>query len=307
MTTTIEWVGLPDVLGCGWCQRSDLSKQQLKQCGGCGAVRYCSKACQRTAWPYHKSTCRSNSSETVTGAEQAGYTAPLSLANAVKLWANTHEDAFSTVVHTIVRSRGGVDWVLSNERCIVFYLRPLAHYADNPATAFEVTSLMLVSRDADLGDEHADEPFRDLWEEPLRASRAQDAAQIVRTDPNPRFAGLLPATFMVADTEVVLHSHYALYRPEDHDDGAPLPERVEAAFYDLQRLCVRAIAVGLVLRNPTDGSFPQVGYMLQERKKWVWKPMKNPLGLMAMTQDADDRPRRSKLSLRELWKLWRQW
>ncbi|KAM5542714.1 hypothetical protein V8D89_003675 [Ganoderma adspersum] len=146
-----------------------------------------------------------------TSAEQAGYTVPLSLAQAVKEWANIHDDAFSMIVHSIVRIRGGVDWVLNNERCMVFFLRPLQRLFDNPTTALEVSSLMLLSKYADTGDDN--EPFRDLWEEPLRAKHALDTAQITADDPNPRFTGLLSATFMVIDTEVILHSYYRMYCP----------------------------------------------------------------------------------------------
>lgn len=211
------------------------------------------------------------------------------------------------IVHSIVRIRGGVDWALNNERCMVFFLRPLQRLLDNPATALEVSSLTLLSRYAETGDD--DEPFRDLWEEPLRAKRALDAAQIAADDPNPRFAGLLPATFMVIDTEVVIHTYYPMYRPKDHDDGAPVAEDVDAAFCDISRVCVRAVGAALILRKPIPSApnFPQVGYMVQERRKWAWKPMRNPAGLLVMTIDEDDQPRSSKLSMQELWKLWLEW
>ncbi|KAI1783411.1 hypothetical protein LXA43DRAFT_977145 [Ganoderma leucocontextum] len=268
MATTIDYVGLPDVLACGWCGRTDVCKQQLKQCGGCGAIRYCSKDCQKQA-------CME--------------------------WANIHEDAFSTIIHAIVRSNGGADWVLNNDRSMVFYLRPLKRVFDNPATALEITSLSLMSEDVEHGDS---EPFRDHWEGPLKTSDRYMPLSVRGPDPR---------AFIVADTEVAVHSHYVLYRPENHAHDAPVDKRVAGAFADISRLCVRTVGVGLVLRDPplSTSPFPQTGYMVREKKKkkkkWMWKPMRDPAGLMAITMDADDRPRRSSLSLQELWALWRQW
>ncbi|KAM5542720.1 hypothetical protein V8D89_003681 [Ganoderma adspersum] len=309
MASTVEYIGLPDVLACGCCQRTDVSKQQLKKCGGCGAVRYCSKACQKQAWPFHKSSCRSHNSAEETGAEQAGYTAPLSLANAVKEWGNIHEDAFSTIVHSVVRSNGGVDWVLNNERCMVFYLRPLRREldSDNPASAFEIMSLALVSKDV---PDSENEPFRDHWEGPMKASRAMHTAQIAFAEPNPRFAGLLPATFIVADTEVTMHSHYRLYRPKAHADGTLVDRRILAAFEDIKNLCVYTVGAGLVLRDHPEADssspLPRVGCTVRE-KKLVWKSMSDPAAAMTMALRAGNRPRRSKLSLQALWTCWRQW
>lgn len=40
------------------CQQCDATSgkdgQQLKKCGGCGVLLFCSKECQRKAWPSHK-------------------------------------------------------------------------------------------------------------------------------------------------------------------------------------------------------------------------------------------------------------
>lgn len=41
---------------CAWCA----SKETLKRCSRCKEVSYCSKTCQRTHWPDHKSSCKSN-------------------------------------------------------------------------------------------------------------------------------------------------------------------------------------------------------------------------------------------------------
>ena len=263
-----------------------------------------------TAGIRQRSSCRSHNRAEETGTEQAGYTAPLSLAHAVKEWGNIHDDAFSTIVHSVVRSNGGVDWVLNNERCMVFYLCPLRRELgpdlDSPAIAFEIMSLTLVGRDA---QDSENEPFLDHWEDPMKVSRAKHTAQIAFAEPNPRFAGLLPATFVVADTEVAVHSHYRLYRPKAHADGTLVNRRILAAFEDIRNLCVYTIGAGLVLRDPeahSSSPLPWIGCTMRE-KKLVWKPMSDPAAAMSMALRAGNRPRRSKLSLQALWTCWRQW
>ncbi len=40
---------------CAWCEAPDA---HLRACAGCTGLSYCSKACQRLAWPAHKEQCR---------------------------------------------------------------------------------------------------------------------------------------------------------------------------------------------------------------------------------------------------------
>tara|TARA_X000001036_G_scaffold24790_1_gene20690 strand:- start:9969 stop:10676 length:708 start_codon:yes stop_codon:yes gene_type:complete len=40
---------------CGHCKKGCI---KLKKCGACGVVGYCSKECQRAAWPSHKALCK---------------------------------------------------------------------------------------------------------------------------------------------------------------------------------------------------------------------------------------------------------
>jgi hypothetical protein len=45
---------------CAFCgkTKSELAAgEKLRSCSGCGAARYCSGECQKTAWPGHKKEC----------------------------------------------------------------------------------------------------------------------------------------------------------------------------------------------------------------------------------------------------------
>ena len=46
--------------GCTQCGRAD---GKMYACKGCGAVRYCGVACQKTHWPRHKEACREKMSK----------------------------------------------------------------------------------------------------------------------------------------------------------------------------------------------------------------------------------------------------
>ena len=47
----------PQITVCDWCrERADAA--QFKLCDGCRLARFCSKECQRRAWPKHLHTCR---------------------------------------------------------------------------------------------------------------------------------------------------------------------------------------------------------------------------------------------------------
>ncbi len=46
---------------CGYCKKMPPKGIKFQQCGGCEAVRYCDKTCQKEDWKTHKIICRFNS------------------------------------------------------------------------------------------------------------------------------------------------------------------------------------------------------------------------------------------------------
>ena len=42
---------------CGKTKSELAAGEKLRSCSGCGAARYCSGECQKTAWPGHKKEC----------------------------------------------------------------------------------------------------------------------------------------------------------------------------------------------------------------------------------------------------------
>ena len=43
---------------CGKTKSELAAGEKLRSCSGCGVARYCSGACQKTAWPGHKKECQ---------------------------------------------------------------------------------------------------------------------------------------------------------------------------------------------------------------------------------------------------------
>jgi hypothetical protein len=48
---------LPCCALCGKTKSELAAGEKLRSCSGCGAARYCSSECQKTAWPGHKKEC----------------------------------------------------------------------------------------------------------------------------------------------------------------------------------------------------------------------------------------------------------
>ena len=52
---------------CSYCKRSkgayDAKELDLKACGGCKLIRYCSVSCQKKDWKFHKSSCSDQTQE----------------------------------------------------------------------------------------------------------------------------------------------------------------------------------------------------------------------------------------------------
>lgn len=59
---------------CSVCQKTG----QLKQCGGCGVVKYCSKICQGLDWSSHKLTCAGRRPQHQTRASDPQFTTDIS-------------------------------------------------------------------------------------------------------------------------------------------------------------------------------------------------------------------------------------
>ncbi|OSC96365.1 hypothetical protein PYCCODRAFT_88933 [Trametes coccinea BRFM310] len=90
---------------CGHCARCPSNPaMHLKHCKACQSVMYCSKDCQKAAWPTHRDACnfvrdwkRENEPQ-----KFGGYDTPVQLASAVSDWMQKQQQALHVLVRTTV-------------------------------------------------------------------------------------------------------------------------------------------------------------------------------------------------------------
>ncbi|KAI0781360.1 hypothetical protein BD413DRAFT_28265 [Trametes elegans] len=264
---------------CAHCGKTEAElKTKLKRCAGCGVAMYCTKECQKTAWPVHKrkmsrKMCRSADSLQI-GAQWpsrfGGYTAPIALANAVKVFAgDAHPVAFSLIANSVVILNGGPEANLGSPAKALLFRLAKASKEDmdsgNPARAFKLL-------DATVRDRAAlTHLVADNWVSATAECEAVEA-RIRRETQHPTFAGVLPAVFLVVDTGVIAHHHFPVHRVS-HRPAAQLDDGERAIFEDVIEMCRLTLNRGYVLHDATDaGKYqPEVGTWVKRKKKWEWE------------------------------------
>ncbi|KAI0713527.1 hypothetical protein C8Q76DRAFT_463932 [Earliella scabrosa] len=266
MSTRIPQLDEP-VIYCEHCGSTKLKKQELKRCAGCSGVLYCSKECQKAAWPNHKSMCRLR----LDSISELGYDTPLALRNALKEWVNINIWAVTMVVNAAVYLGGGWDVVHRSSHAAILHVLPAPHTADaNPATAFRLLKTRLAHKDS-----HP--TLRAGWEGATREC-AEIAAGIRRNRAmGAHFAGVLPTVFEFenAGVRLVPLSQTLVFRPAvRHVPDCYTDEGTRAAFADLVQMCASAISGGFVFRKAGEAGKdePELGYMVRRKKnRWEWE------------------------------------
>ncbi|KAI0373291.1 hypothetical protein BV20DRAFT_803781 [Pilatotrama ljubarskyi] len=166
---------------CYYCVSRE-TERKLRRCGGCGVVLYCSKECQKKAWPEHKCVhlpiagkyhqCRTGVYDDVAlttltfldtrktcrpGAalmknrdvlqESLGIPAPISLTHAVMEWVEAHTHAFHNIASCATILDGGLERNLASPHALVFRLGlALVDPRGNPSRKFGLRRTDVVPR-----------------------------------------------------------------------------------------------------------------------------------------------------------------
>ncbi|TFK20960.1 hypothetical protein FA15DRAFT_672999 [Coprinopsis marcescibilis] len=78
---------------CHWCyEKQKPGVKPYQACGQCKEVIYCSKACQRASWPFHKTSCRLNAETLKSG--QISDPVMAQLIATFKRWHTGHLEVF---------------------------------------------------------------------------------------------------------------------------------------------------------------------------------------------------------------------
>ena len=198
--------------------------------------------------------------------DKLGYTGPLALTQAVKEWSLMHSYALDVIAHNALYTHGGVECNLAGSYVMMFKIQAVRNRANHVSKAFRIL---------DAGIRHKDDMFPFLMaafqEDALLARKKQVKGWRELRDLGPRFAGALPMVYIVADTTVVSLCATPVYRPLRHVDGETPDSLHRMVFQDLDRMCMDAIASGIVFDVPEDTKriLPDIGtYVRDGRKGW---------------------------------------
>ncbi|RDX52774.1 hypothetical protein OH76DRAFT_1480384 [Lentinus brumalis] len=262
---------LPNFEACAFCmKRAKGLANPLRKCAGCSIALYCSKECQRSAWPSHKGS----GAGTESAGDLYGYPTVMALSMAIKEWSQLHEHTFNIIANLMVYASGGVEHVLRNPRALLVRVRARPGAIDsNPAFKFYVDGADVLHRDDSriLGDG---------WDTMMAECR-KEAARARRKDASAPWAGILPTVFhALSKPSVISLTQYAIYRFQLEDcHRTPLDPQMHAVFMDHVEMCAMSMSLGHVYLRPPNsellsGRFlPPVMQMVRSNKHWRRVPI----------------------------------
>ncbi|KAI0806921.1 hypothetical protein C8Q74DRAFT_1187381 [Fomes fomentarius] len=296
----------PSTEGCIQCQtpRSSLGNP-LKRCAGCSVAVYCSRECQKAAWPTHKLVCSTNSAnkdiEKDAPHVTLGYETASSMFNAFTEWAGAQYITLTTLANCQVHGEGGVDFTFASPRAFVLYIRArnLKDTKGNPRKAFYLERWGMADK-----DHH---PYiTESWS--IVKSTCERITEEMRSSvASPYFVGYIPAFFLINGSGMKSYHQYAIYRFGRTDDTA-LDTRTSAILDDVSAMCAATSHLGYIHSPPSNDAAHQAEPDLQEyvrtKKGWKKVSVKKPVwdSLEGGMQLSDFK---SGLPLRVIWSLFK--
>ncbi|KAM5543183.1 hypothetical protein V8D89_003057 [Ganoderma adspersum] len=262
------------------------------QCGGCQAVVYCSRECQKAAWRSHKSMCASKSNtDPNLQIAHLGYLGPQSFINALEEWVEIRRWCLYTLMCALVQLEGGVDAVLeggapdampTSQKALVLHVAPAEPAGGNPAFAFRLSHASIAHKDSEgvLRDNWTDiednAKFTSMPVKILTQALGSNERGVRLATP----AGILPAVYVVHGTNVVNRQAFTLYHlPLRYVDGNlkdVADGRTRAACEELVEMVKDLLDKPVVCREAEDLRRPEPDWGIYERtgtrtKKWKWR------------------------------------
>ncbi|TFK82137.1 hypothetical protein K466DRAFT_603915 [Polyporus arcularius HHB13444] len=227
---------------------------------------YCSRECQKSAWPTHKNHCRrpqNESDDSEVG--PAVPPSPLNVAKMVLEWFSTHIETFKILTNSTIQMAGGNAHALSMPRAIVCILSMRQNWDGNPATPFLLISFKLTHRDdADM--------LKGQWDDLIVSRKKSEEGYNVAQ--NPRMAGIIPIVIDVMENDgFVVNNYMPVFHTRLADDTT-LPPPIGIALAGMVLQSRRCLNSGLVYSETKESSeedvIMNIGRYMRRGKKWKW-------------------------------------
>ncbi|KAI0781368.1 hypothetical protein BD413DRAFT_28480 [Trametes elegans] len=263
---------------CFQCRKPEQrGATKYKRCSGCELALYCSKTCQREAWPTHKRVCVGKAPAGGTSAQRSqripdpvaaryGFKSTIALCQGVCTWAETHNYALTQICSVTAILEGGIDANLADNRVLLFQLTVGCNNEGdgNPSELFKLGAISICPQDV-LDELEYDCRGWDEQRDALARPHARD----------PRFAGMIRTMFTVVGQNVSTTYHLPVFRLRSGASTATTDE-ARALLEDVREICAECIDHGAVL-GPPDAYYPpwqaRTRVLMQRGKRWDLCPL----------------------------------
>ncbi|PIL30581.1 hypothetical protein GSI_07281 [Ganoderma sinense ZZ0214-1] len=271
----------PAVHYCYQCFLPQAATVQLKLCSGCRVAEYCSKECQKAAWPTHKKecgvTCKLAEATDPNLLDKVlhafGFRTPVDSLKALNEFAQAHRWALEAHFHVAIRRKVGfkpapgdiTDSILvGNLECVA---PPSSGKRLDPASRFRLRDrfkFVPLAEFKNASRERA-EAFDRMYGESRATIQQFHGANLL-------FLGGCPVAYRIWPLSVVSFSccpiFYAVHGPHNYDDDTR-----REIFEDKLRLATASINAGIVLRGVELRGHPVPGRLVRADKIWSFEPL----------------------------------
>ncbi|KZT66123.1 hypothetical protein DAEQUDRAFT_758924 [Daedalea quercina L-15889] len=197
---------------CQYCTQREEDGVAMRKCGGCKVDRYCSKKCQKAAWPVHKKICKLNQE---TNSILELHSGDLERLEALRDFTRKHrstisEAAFHSVRHNYLPPLSADPAATSEVREDVLVIelrtRPNAQQA-RPEKRFYVMGAQLETFASFFPDEKLEEMRLRLRSTRVEATRHRGLSSAVivvlcLVDPDMDLMNVMPIAFLLDQSDV---------------------------------------------------------------------------------------------------------
>ncbi|TFK78952.1 hypothetical protein K466DRAFT_45778 [Polyporus arcularius HHB13444] len=267
---------------CDHCDAPQSAKRPLRRCGGCIQTMYCSKNCQKAAWPQHKILCRANAhlwgEQAVSAISQSSsFPSVTAYCDCISIFVETHDWALKAIARVAITLEGGIDWFLNPPKVLCICLSPEdPQPVENAGESSRMPTFKFHSQKFVVSEDLAGKPRSpNNWDRQAPVLAEQEE-RFRRIDPD-HYVGSLPVCFSVVG--VVGVHHLRLYpqfrRPSNVSDPAIGDRDKETLLEDAFMLFAGSIDFSYPLRELEGGSRPIAvpGRVVRTRGGRSWQAM----------------------------------